>query len=139
MRHESASACESGHSAAARCAVVCCATNGFGRQPHAAAAVQTRHPDCSIVIAAGYGPITAASVVADDVDALVREITPGAFSVGGSSITGSSQALIAGDCTLGACGVLLATVTVGFSSSEQQLLCLQNVLAAAAAAGGAPV
>jgi hypothetical protein len=33
--------------------VVCCATDAFGRQPHAAAAVQTRHPDCGIIVAAG--------------------------------------------------------------------------------------
>ena len=37
----------------AGCAVVCCSTAANGRQPFAAAAVQTRHPDCSIIMAAG--------------------------------------------------------------------------------------
>jgi hypothetical protein len=65
-------------------------------------------------------------------------MTPGAFAAAGGGINGSSQALVAGDSSLGACGVLLATVTEGFSGSQQQLRCLDTVLAAAAAAGGAP-
>ncbi len=158
--------------AAARSVVVCCATDGYGRQPKAAVAVQTRHhPDCAIVLAAGeaelvvrgrqslarqpcidvtmhsltqllpagFGPIRSASDAVCDVAALVREMTPGALCAAAGGVAGSSQALTAGDSSLGACGVLLATVTVGFSGSQQQLRCLETVLAAAAAAGGAPV
>jgi hypothetical protein len=88
---------------------------------------------------AGYGPVASAAAVAPDVDALTREVTPGAFSAVGGSISGSSQPLTAGSSSLAACGVLLATVTAGFSGSELQLRCLHTVLAAAAAAGGAPV
>ncbi len=94
---------------------------------------------CSDSACPGYGPVTPASAASCDVDALVREMTPGAFSSVGGSVAGSSQALITGDSSRGACGVLLATVTVGFSDSEQQLRCLHAVLAAAAAGGGAPV
>ncbi len=87
--------------------------------------------------------MSSASHVAQDVDALVREITPGAFVALGSGAAvgggGSSQALAAEDCSLGACGVLLVTITPGFGGSEQQLRCLHTVLAAAAVAGGAPV
>lgn len=92
--------------------------------------------------APGYGPMLSAPDAAPsvvDADVLVRELTPGAFSSAGARITGGSQALITGDSSLGACGVLLATVTSGFSGSELQQRCLHTVLAAAAAAGGAPV
>ena len=50
--------CSSNPAAAASCAVVCCATNGYGRQPLAVAAVQTRHRDCCIIVAAGRLAVT---------------------------------------------------------------------------------
>jgi hypothetical protein len=87
----------------------------------------------------GFGPIRPTSGIVLDVEALVRDMTPGTFAAAEGAIARSSQALIAGDSSLGACGVLLATVTAGFGSSQQQPRCLDAVLAAAAAAGGAPV
>lgn len=56
LRTESCSSNQA--AAAASCAVVCCATNGYGRQPLAAAAVQTRHRDCCIIVAAGRPAVT---------------------------------------------------------------------------------
>ncbi len=83
--------------------------------------------------------MTSAASVAPDTDALLRELTPGAFSAAGGTISGSSQPLTASDSSRAACGVLLATVTAGFGSCELQRRCLHTVLTAAAAAGGAAV